>query len=459
MKKQDLKNVQAKDCAGRPIGEILINNTFKDIVYLDNNATTFMGTPAIKSMVQWINRGNPSSSYRGALDIRKMLENFRDFVAYKCGFKQVAFDPTADYSKDDDDRYVILFTSCSSESNNLILRSVAESYSRWIGKPHFVVGATEHKSILLCAKHLEEIGMITCTYVAPDALGFTRPEAVEKALQDNTALVCVMHGNNETGCINDIAAIGRIAHKRNIPFHTDVVQTFGKFPLDPVRDNVDSFSVSFHKTYGPPSVGMLVVKRKFLHGYRLCACISGSQQYGLRGGTENAPGLAGSFMALKTTWEDRTKKNGHLQSLKKLTMEEISKHLPCKTYKEYLEFEKTNGPKYTMEVVFLSAGAGDKNYLPNTLLLSVVKRSKKEPAVCNVEIKKRLEADGIIVSIGSACSTSDPKASHVLYAMGADENIRKGVIRVSFGDENTPDDVKKFVASFVNILKYFNGEE
>lgn len=423
-------------------------------VYLDANSTTYMNEKTVQTMVKWTNRGNPSSSYQSAQEIRNMFNNFRKMLADRCGFKCVDYKVDGDYANDADDRYVVVFTSCASESNNLVLRSVSESYNQHVEKPHFVVSAVEHRSLLDCARHLEAIGQIELTLVKPDALGFVEVAAVERAIRENTALIAVMQANNETGCINDIAAIGAAAHKRNIPFHTDCVQMFGKFPLNPIRDNVDSFAVSFHKCYGPPGVGALVIRRKFLHGYRLCAEITGSQQYHLRGGTENTPGIAASFMALKQCWDTRDKKNAHLLSLKRQVIEELPKLLPCKTYREYLEIERTNGPKYAIEVVFLSTA--EKSYLPNTLMMSIVKRSKNAPEICNVEIKKRLEAAGVIVSIGSACSTSDPKASHVLYSMDVSEHIRKGVLRVSFSDDNTREDVQKFIVALVDVLKHFN---
>ncbi len=427
-----------------------------EIVYLDHNATTFMDRDTICAMADWCNRGNPSSHYRSANAVRDVMDKFRGFIATKCGFTLADYDPEKDYSRDSDDKYVVIFTSGASESNNLLVRSVVESYNYNVGeKPHIVLGATEHKSILECARHLEVLGFVELSLVPPDPLGFIRAEAVERLLKPNTALITVMHANNETGCMNEIENIGVLAHSKSIPFHTDAVQAFGKYPVNPIRCNVDAFSVSFHKCGGPPGVGALVVRRKFLHGWRLCACISGSQNYHLRGGTENTPGIIASYAALKTTWTDRLAKNKRMLELKKKIMEGIlATGLPCKTYREYLETERGVGKKYAIEVVFISTQ--EKTYLPNTLMLSLVKRDKSAPHVCNVEMKKRLEEAGIIVSIGSACATSSPKASHVLYAMNVDENIRKGVMRVSIGDDTTDDDIKKFVTEYAKIAEYFN---
>lgn len=430
-----------------------------EITYLDHNATTFMDRDTLCVMVDWCNRGNPSSSYKSAEAVRNMMDKFRAFIATKCGFTLADYDPAKDYSRDQDDKYVVLFTSCASESNNLLLRSVAESYRHNVGDtPHVVMSAVEHKSLLECAQHLEKLGAIELTLVAPDPLGFIRVKDVESALQPNTALITVMHANNETGCMNEIEEIGVLAHSRNIPFHTDAVQTFGKFPINPIRCNVDAFSVSFHKCCGPPGVGALIIRRKFLHGWRLCACISGSQNYHLRGGTENTPGIIASYTALKTTWTERAQKNKRMLDLKKKLMEGIAATgLPCKTYREYLETERGTGRKYAIEVVFISTA--EKTYLPNTLLMSLVKRDKTTAPVCNVEMKKRLEEAGVIVSIGSACATSSPKASHVLYSMGVDEAIRKGVMRVSLGDDTTEEDIKKFITVFAKIAQHYNPQK
>jgi len=427
-----------------------------NIVYLDANATTRMNETTIKCMVNALNKGNPSSSHKWAVESRALMQNLREYIAEKCGFRAVDYDPQGDYTRDADDRYVVVFTSCASEANCLLLRSVCESYNFNLGDtPHVVVSAVEHKSILECARCLEASGSATVTYVNPDELGFVQAGAVTAALRENTAIVSIMQSNNETGCINDTAAIAKAVHAKGVAFHTDATQMFGKFPINPVRDHVDAFSMTFHKCYGPPGAGVLAIRRKFLHGYRLCAQTAGSQNYSLRGGTENIPALAGGFAAIRQCLTDRTRKNGDLLALKRATIAGIQKYVPCKTYREYLETERSNAPKHEIEVVFISTC--EKSYLPSTLLLSIVKRSSRQPEICNVEIKKQLEKAGVVVGIGSACLTSSKGASHVIHAMGVCETVRKGILRVSYEDTTTMDDIKRFLKAFADVLRYYNG--
>lgn len=439
---------------------------FADCAYLDNNATTPMEPAAVAEMVKWTSRGNPSSSYRQAGEIRNMMDNFRAFICgicriedggeVKCGVGGGEGPQGSTPCKCTPSQYTLLFTSGCTEANVSIVRMTAEAYTRVIGMPHFVIGATEHKSLLDTVEYLTESGLIESTIVPPDPLGFTRVEAVEAALRPNTALISVMHANNETGCINDVDAIGRMANRRGIPFHTDCTQSFGKFPPRPATHHVDSFSVSFHKLGGPPGVGLLAIRNTLLHGYRLRNLVTGTQQYGLRGGTEPYPAIAGAFMGARLAFENRAEKNRRLRALKQSLIDRLRRVLPCKTLREYIEFAMSTTPKYAMEIVFISTM--EDNYLPSTLLMSVVKRSTEGPAVCNVEMKRELESRGVIVSVGSACATSSPKASHVLYAMGVDELVRKGIIRVSFGDTNTEADVERFVAALTPILLRYNNK-
>lgn len=421
------------------------------MIYLDNNATTIMPPPVIKAMVQWINQGNPSADYASARRCRELLAKFRQYIADKCGFDLVECGVDEPCPKLSSSDYRIVITSCASESNNTIMRSAVESYRFNIGEvPHLVISAVEHKSALECARELAKYELAEVTTVRPNDLGFVLPEDVDAAIRPNTCLVCVMHANNETGAINNIKKIGEVAHRHNVPFYTDAVQTFGKFLLNPIQNNVDAFCASFHKFHGPPGIGLLVIKEQFLRGYKLSPIVCGAQNGGFRGGTENISLVAAAFEALKYTLNKRREKNTQMFENKKFIIHEIAKYVPTKTYREYLEDKtRTGGKPNSLEVVFISTG--ERTYLPSTLLLSVVKRYK--PKICNGKIKRALEDRGIIVSVGSACNTDSNKASHVLTAMDADELIRAGTIRVSLGDNTTREECKQFVNELLRIVK------
>jgi cysteine desulfurase len=200
--------------------------------------------------------------------------------------------------------------------------------------------------------------------------------------------------------------------------------------------------------HGPPGVGVLIIKQQLITGYRISPMIFGSQNEGLRGGTENLPGIGAAYAAIKYTMNNRVKKNEHTQKIKKYIMDELAARVPTRQYTAYTK-DAHGGKKPEIEIIFLS-GKGEY-YLPNTLLLSVVKRTK--PHICNSKMKQSLESRGIVISVGSACNTAAAKASHVLYAMDADELIRKGALRISLGDDTTLADVKKFVQEFLQIIK------
>lgn len=416
----------------------------KPMIYFDNNATTIVPPEVIKEMVKWINKGNPSASYKTAVECRNLMKEFRDYIAKKCNF--ISYEEDTKYTNAELPKlYQIVFTSGASESNNTILRSIADAYKFNTSiTPHIIVSSIEHKTIIDCANQLAGIGRIEVTFVSPDKLGFIQPESIEKHIKSNTALICVMHANNETGAINNIKRIGAIAHSHQVPFFTDDVQSFGKYSIDPIAMNVDAFSVSFHKLHGPQGVGLLVIKRQFLEGFHLMPQVCGSQNCGFRGGTENIPGIAASYIGTKITWADRRYKNDKMKEIKQRIITELGKRIPCQNYADYL----VTPTAYPMQIVFLSTA--DKIYLPNTLMIAVIKKSGD---MCNIKLKKSLEDAGIIVSIGSACNTSSSKASHVLTEMGVGVEIKKGTIRISLAEENTLAEADIFVEKFIQILK------
>ena len=402
-------------------------------IYLDNNATTNMPPEVCNEMVLHCNMGNPSASYKSAKRAQALMDNFRREVALLCGFS------LADY-------YVI-FTSGASESNSMIISRVCDAYGATGATPHIVCSAIEHKSILENLKYYVDLGRATATYINPTSAGQVLPSDVEAAIGPNTALVCVMTANNETGAINDIKSIAAAAHRHNVPFYCDATQSFGKFSLKPNEMNVDAFGASFHKLYGPVGCGLLVIRRRWVEGYGIKSLIFGTQNEGLRGETENIPAIAASRLALSINMRDRAAKNRRLGGLKQYIIDEIRARAPCRTYTEYLGAQSNK----EIEIVFFDDTWGrSASYLPNTIFLSIIKRS--EPPMCNTKFKETLACRGIIISVGSACNTSSAKASHVLYALGADQLIRNGALRISLGDYNTKEDCTAFVREFLTIL-------
>lgn len=405
-------------------------------MYFDYNATAPMSPDTIADMVTWCNMGNPSSDY--AVDAKQMLATLRAEVAAVFGVR------LWDGKKNPHDGdYAVILTSGGSEANSTFVAAVTGAWQAARGKAHIVCSAIEHNSLLRAA----EASGAEVTKIAPRNDGRIHSADIERALRKSTCMVACMHANNETGIINDIAAIGEVCHMAGVPFFCDTVQSFGKVP--PALRDVDGAAVSFHKLGGPPGAGALVLKAKLMTGWSLSPLVHGTQNGGMRGGTENVPGFGAALGAMRRNFQGRQKKNEALSVMRNNIRAEIVARMPTCTLEQYKVRARTRqfgAPLPEIETVFITEG----DCLPNTLMLSVVARAG--PRVCNVAIKRALRAKGFIISVGSACNTDSEKASHVLYKLGADDLVRRGALRISLGDRNTAQDGAGFVRAFFEVL-------
>jgi len=410
-------------------------------VYFDNNATTLICQPAKKVHTEWLSCYNASSDSKIAKPAKALLEKAQDVILAHCGVSSAT--------------HTALFTSGATESNCLIIKSCVKAYKKKLIekgselKPHVIASELEHHSIRECLADLEESGDIEVTLVEPTIYGNVLADDVEKSIRPNTCLITVMFANNEVPVINNIEDIGAIAHKHRIPLHSDCVQIFGKYKIDVKKNNIDALSASAHKFYGPKGVGVLIIDNNLIEGYGLTAEIHGSQQHGLRGGTENIAGIASMMVALKTAFQNRKSKNQRLFKLRDTLLSKLAKVYKIANYSDYLDDSKTD--KEDIELISLGPPEDKKGFiLPNTVLLSIAKNRGKP--FCNVELKKFLDSKNFVVSIGSACLTKSDKASHVLTAIGAPPVIKRGVIRISFGDNNTIEEINKFVKALQQAI-------
>jgi cysteine desulfurase len=400
--------------------------TTRELTYLDNNGTTLICDQAARTYAKWIKCYNPSADSPLAKSARAVVDATRAYIQTLCNAGN----------------YDIVFTSGGTESNCFMLRSAVSSYARIVKrKPHLVVSAVEHHSILECCHSLERCNAATVTYIQPDMHGRIAPSDVEKAITSNTCLVSIMYANNELGTINNIPAIAKICQKK-VAFHSDCVQMFGKFKINMEKTGLDAISVSLHKLYGPKGIGLLLIRKDFVRGYELEGIINGSQQDGLRGGTENVPAIASALAAMKWNFHNRKAKNAKLEALCTSTIKRMAAHMPVVDYAAFL----ASPTKHPFMLVVLG-----KQRIPNTLLMSFTKTSGTP--FCNVAFKKALARENIVVSISSACLTASATASHVLTAIRAPEPIKKGVIRVSFSDYSTERDVARFCSACIQLLK------
>ena len=408
-----------------------------ELIYLDNNATTIMPQEVINSMNKWCNMGNTSSSYESANKCKKLLRAFRSMIATNCNFNM-----------DTMNGYTILFTSGGSESNSMILTSTVRAYARKTGLlPHIITTEIEHKSILMCCEDLIADKLCTVSYLPiiteGNNYGCVNVAKLPDLIRPNTCLVTIMAVNNESGIMNDIALAGTICTKAKIPFHTDTVQLFGKTIFNPTELRVDSFSVSFHKIHAPVGTGLLVIRNSFIKGYELKALVHGTQNYALRGGTENLPGLAGAFRAYEIISNNYAKENILTTKRRDHIKESLIQNFPTCYIQDY-----TPNHNKPVVIVWLSPKL-TKLTVGWTLFIAIDK-----PNFCNIKLKEKLERAGIIISIGSACSTADPKASHIVYAMIKPEytQLKKGVIRISLSHMTTNADIEQFCRVLIHYI-------
>jgi cysteine desulfurase len=407
-------------------------------IYFDNNGTTLICPPAEKIHAAWNKCYNASSDSKVAKAAKAILDKAINEVLAHCNVSIAT--------------HHAIFTSCGSESNSFILQSCVSAYHAKMQEkslntlPHIIVSATEHSSIIKCAEYLKETKKAEVTYISPTIYGNILPADIEKEIKFNTCLISVMFANNEIPVINNVKLIGEMAHKRKIPFHTDCVQTFGKYKIDLKTMPIAALSASFHKFYGPKGVGLLILSNHLIEGYNLKPIVWGTQQDGLRGGTENIAGIAAGLTALKCAFKDRKKKNTHLYKLRYYCLSQLKSIFLFNRYDDYVFNEEKE--RKDLEIVSLGPPEDQKAFiLPNTLLISVCKNRGKP--LCNIDLKHFLDSKGCVVGIGSTCLTSSDKASHVLTAIGAPPVVKRGVIRVSFNDSNTLKEIDKFIKVLV----------
>ncbi len=377
-------------------------------IYLDNAATTKPRKEVVKAMLRSLEKeyGNPSSLHKKGMEVEKEIKKARRTIARALGATEQE----------------IIFTSSGTEANNLAIRGIIDAYKR-TGN-HIITSTIEHKSVLNTFDSLKEQGF-DVTYLEVDKTGIICIEQLQDAVKDNTILVSLMHVNNEIGSIQPIIEAGKAIKNKNSRtfFHVDGVQSFGKIKFD-LRDmQVDSFSISGHKIHGPKGIGALYIKK----GTRVNPLLTGgSQEMGIRSGTENVPGIYGLGEAVKLTMEEQNKNIEYINKLKSYFID---------IFKTQIE-----------DIHIISQDSG--NFAPHIINISF-------PGIKSEIMLHSLEQDGIYVSSGSACSSKRKEHSHVLEALNISEDLIDSSIRFSLSYTNTKDEIdytaKKVREHFVSL--------
>src|SRR5690606_7542838 len=300
----------------------------------------------------------------------------------------------------------LYFTSGGTEADNWAIKGVA--YKNRDKGRHIITTSIEHHAVLHTCQYLEKEGF-DVTYLPVDEKGFVSPSQVEDAIRDDTVLISIMYANNEIGTIQPIEEIGAIAKEHGIPLHTDAVQAVGNIHIDVEKLGIDLLSMSAHKFYGPKGVGALYVRKgvnlePYIHG--------GAQERGKRASTENVPGIVGMGKAIELAASNIDSYNKKLLELRDMTIDGILAKIP---------YVRLNGDR--------------EKRLPGNVNFSF-------EFIEGESLLLLLDMAGICASSGSACTSGSLDPSHVLIAIGLPHEIAHGSLRLSFGWDNTREDVE-----------------
>lgn len=373
------------------------------LIYLDNAATTSVRPEVFETMKPYYleNYSNPSSVYSFAGEAKKAMEDARKVIADSLGAAATE----------------IYFTGGGSESDNWVLKGVAEAY-RSKGK-HIITSKIEHHAILHTCEYLEKHGY-EVTYLDVDENGLVSPEEVEKAIRPDTILISIMFANNEIGTIEPIKEIGEIAHKHDILFHTDAVQAYGHVPINVDECHIDMLSASGHKINGPKGIGIMYLRNgvqieSFVHG--------GAQERGKRAGTHNTPGIVGFGRATILAKEKMQARMEYETNLRDYLIKRVLDEVP---------YTKLNGDKVKR--------------LPNNVNFSF-------RFIEGESLLIMLDQKGICASSGSACTSGSLDPSHVLLAIGLPHEIAHGSLRLTLSDETTKEEIDYTVEAIKTVVE------
>ena len=373
------------------------------VKYFDNAATTKIDQRVLEAMLPYLedNYGNPSSIY----SIGKISKE-----AITIARMQIAEAINAKVNE-------IYFTSCGSESDNLAIKGIAFANSRFGN--HIITSTIEHPAVLNTCKTLEDFGF-RVTYIKPNNMGIIDSYDIERAITSKTILISIMFANNEIGTIQPIKEIASIAKKYRVYFHTDAVQAMGSVNIDVKKLGISALSMSAHKFYGPKGVGVLYVKegvnfRRIQDG--------GHQEKEKRSGTENVAGIVGTGKALELSAQNMEINNRKIKTLRDYFLDNIT--------------HKINNIKINGDL---------QRRLPGNCNICF-------PGIDGGIILEELDKREICASSGSACSAGLLQPSPVLLAIGVPKNLARSSLRVSFGKNNTIEEVNYLINSLEEIIK------
>ncbi|MCA9426138.1 MAG: cysteine desulfurase [Candidatus Omnitrophica bacterium] len=373
-------------------------------VYMDHNATTPVDPEVLEAMLPYLKDcyGNASSVHEWGKEARYGVEKARMQLGELLGVSEST----------------LTFTSCGSESNNTILRSVA---SRFAGQGcHIIASAIEHPCIYRCLEDLENQAEVEVSWIEPDGNGVIHPDRIAEEIRMDTRLVSIMLANNETGVIQPIQKIAQMAHEKGIKVHSDTVQGVGKIPVDLEELGVDFATFSAHKLYGPKGIGAFYARDR---SWITPMILGGGQENRLRAGTESVPMIvafgAAAEKSKRVHQEEAELLVAMRDDLEKRLLESIPEALVC---------------------------GKEAARLPGTLCVCF-------PGIMGTYLVLDMAEEGIAISSGSACSANQSKPSHVLIAMGIDPELARGAVRFSLGRANSPEQIEEVANTALRLIQ------
>lgn len=373
----------------------------KKNIYMDYAATTYIKKEVIEAMMPYLTEyyANPSSVYNMSNNLKIVIDKAKEEIADFIGSNPEE----------------VFFTSGGTEGDNWSIKGIA--YANEKKGKHIITSSIEHPAVLNSCKYLKEKGF-EITFLPVDSYGKVHLEKLEKSIRNDTISVSIMAANNEIGTIQDIKSIGEICKRHKVLFHTDAVQALGQIPINVEEMGIDLMTITAHKIYGPKGIGALYIKKgtkieNILHG--------GSQERGKRPGTENTAAIVGFKKAVSLLKENGLEESKRIEKLRD------------KFIKGLLQIENTK-----------INGAMGKERLKGNVNVSFK----------NIDgelLLMLLDREGIYASAGSACSAGSIDASHVLVALGLEDEFLKGTIRFTLGARNTEEEVD-FVLEKLNQL-------
>ncbi len=380
-----------------------------DRIYMDHSATTPVSEHALQEMLPYFREefGNPSAIYSYGQTGKNIVEKCRNRIA-KC----IGALPTEIY-----------FTSGGTESDNWAIRSICQMKKNE-GR-HIISTEIEHNAIRRSLQAMEEQGF-EVTYLKPDSLGQITPQQLEEAVREDTILISIMLANNVVGTVLDIPSLAAVARQHKILFHTDAVQAVAHIPVNVRKLGVDFLSISAHKFNGPKGVGVLFCR---LPNRPVPLLSGGGQEKGLRSGTENVPGIVGMTAALEEHMKTLNEDAAYLTEQASYMIEKIT------------------------EVPGVHLTGDPANRLPGfaSFLIEGIPHS--------VMLMNKLNEQNICVSSGSACSASSKEASHVITALGYDEQLSTCSLRITLGMDNTREDIEYAVGAVISSINILRSEQ